>query len=178
MLEFVGNCNSILNWNEIINEVKDQEGKCACKYLPVSEVPELKEINDALGEYCQPSIEWINYYPGKEFSMEVAEKFGEFVGAPRMIKSWISKIYPGKTAPWHWDWDVDWKEYEKKGNPVRFTAMINEPAPGHVFIVGDEALYNQKQGDVHKWPDFKSYHGGTNCGLVPKFNFNYLAYSE
>ena len=110
--------------------------------------------------------------------MEVAEKFGEFVGAPRMIKSWISKIYPGKTAPWHWDWDVDWKEYEKKGNPVRFTAMINEPAPGHVFIVGDKALYNEKQGDVHKWPDFKSYHGGTNCGLVPKFNFNYLAYSE
>ena len=119
-----------------------------------------------------------NYYPGKEFSMEIAEKFGEFVGAPRMIKSWISKIYPGKTAPWHWDWDVDWKKYTEQGNPVRFTAMINEPAPGHVFIVGDEALYNQKQGDVHKWPDFKSYHGGTNCGLVPKFNFNYLAYAE
>jgi hypothetical protein len=56
--------------------------------------------------------------------------------------------------------------------------MINEPAPGHVFIVGDEALYNEKQGDVHKWPDFRSYHGGTNCGLVPKFNFNYLAYAE
>ena len=101
-----------------------------------------------------------------------------FVGAPRMIKSWISKIYPGKTAPWHWDWDVDWKKYTEQGNPVRFTAMINEPAPGHVFIVGDEALYNEKQGDVHKWPDFKSYHGGTNCGLVPKFNFNYLAYAE
>ena len=92
-------------------------------------------------------IEWINYYPGKE-SMEVAEKFGEFVGAPRMIKSWISKIYPGKTAPWHWDWDVDWKKYTEQGNPVRFTAMINELPPGHVFIVGDEALYNEKQGDV------------------------------
>ena len=81
-------------------------------------------------------------------------------------------------APWHWDWDVDWKKYTEQGNPVRFTAMINEPAPGHVFIVGDEALYNEKQGDVHKWPDFRSYHGGTNCGLVPKFNFNYLAYAE
>ena len=112
MLEFVGNCNDIIDWNTIIKDVQDQEGKCACKYLPVKDVPELKEIDDALstiGSYNRESIEWINYYPGKEFSMEIAEKFGEFVGAPRMIKSWISKIYPGKTAPWHWDWDVDWK---------------------------------------------------------------------
>ena len=128
MLEFVGNCNDILDWNTIIKEVQDQEGKLACKYLPVKDVPELKEIDDALstiGSYNRESIEWINYYPGNEFSMEVAEKFGEFVGAPRMIKSWISKIYPGKTAPWHWDWDVDWKKYTEQGNPVRFTAMIH-----------------------------------------------------
>ena len=32
MLEFVGNCNHILNWNEIINEVKDQEGKKGEKF--------------------------------------------------------------------------------------------------------------------------------------------------
>src|SRR6056300_101930 len=181
MLEFVGNCNDILDWNAIIKEVQDQEGKLACKYLPVKDVPELKEIDDALstiGSYNRESIEWINYYPGKEFSMDVAKKFGEFVGAPRMIKCWISKIYPGKTAPWHWDWDVDWKKNVAQGTPIRFTAMINPPAPGQVFIVNDTALYNEKQGDVHKWPDFKSYHAGTNCGLEPKFNFNYLAYAE
>ena len=80
MLEFVGNCNDIIDWNTIIKDVQDQEGKCACKYLPVKDVPELKEIDDALstiGSYNRESIEWINYYPGKEFSMEIAEKFGE-----------------------------------------------------------------------------------------------------
>ena len=64
---------------------------------------------------AQSFIEWINYYPGKEFSMEIAEKFGEFVCSSRMIKSWISKIYPGKTQKsWHWDWDVDWKNTQNK----------------------------------------------------------------
>jgi hypothetical protein len=178
MLEYVGNSMHVIDWDSVIKEVQDQEGKCACKYLPVKEVPELKEIDDALGNYCRESIEWINYYPDKEFSMDIAHKFGNFVKAPRMIKCWISKVLPGKTAPWHWDWDVDWKKYIENGQPIRFTAMINPPTVGHVFIVGDQALYNEKQGDVHKWSDFRSYHAGTNCGLVPKFNFNYLAYAE
>lgn len=174
----MGNCKDLVDWNSIIKQIEIQEGKCACKYLPVSDVAELKQMQKNLGNYPESSIEWINYYPGKEFDQSVADAFGNFVGHPRMIKSWISRVNPGKTAPWHWDWDAEAEQYCKLGNPVRFTAMISEPAPGQVFIVEDHALYNEKQGDVHKWPDFKAYHGGANCGLVPKYNFNYLAFDK
>ena len=35
-----------------------------------------------------------------------------------------------------------------------------------MFIVGDEALYNEKQGDVSANGPTLDHHGGTNCGLV------------
>jgi hypothetical protein len=60
MLEYVGNCKDLIDWNSIIKQIEIQEGKCACKYLPVSDVAELKQMQKNLGNYPESSIEWIN----------------------------------------------------------------------------------------------------------------------
>jgi hypothetical protein len=50
---------------------------------------------------------------------------------------------------------------------------MSPPAFGHIFIVDDECLVNKEQGSTFKWSSRKLWHAGTNCGLVPKYIFNF-----
>jgi hypothetical protein len=127
--------------------------------------------------YCQHSIEWINYYPSVHFSEEVNHIFGNFVRKENCVRSWISRIDPGKTAPWHWDIDDDEEQYLKKGKLVRFICKIGDSDPGHITVVGNNILHNNMSGDVYQWPDHRTWHGSANAGLIPKYQFNYLAYT-
>lgn len=169
---FVGNC-SMIDWESILETIKDKPGIDSHRYLP--KVPEVDEMKQMLKDYLPASIEWLNYYPETDFDLDVVKKFGEFVGYKNCVKCWISKINPGKTAPWHWDYDTDLEQYKKKGNLIRFSTKVSKAEFGQVSIVGNTYWYNQNPGDTIRWKSFDNYHAGTNCGLTPKYQFNYLA---
>lgn len=175
-VELVGNCTVSIDWDKVIDEVKDKEGTVLPNLIwdnPHFEV--MRKLYDE-SNYIIEASEWINYYPGQDYDEKINKKFGEFVGHPEYARAWISRINPGKTAPWHWDLDDHEAEYMAKGEIVRFVCKMNDPAPGQVTIIGNTALHGGLQGDIYKWPDHRMWHGSVNCGLEPKYQFNYLGY--
>jgi len=175
-LIFHGNCGNAINWNEVIDIVKDKEGTV----LPnlIWDNPHFEEMKKLYTEsnYIIEASEWINYYPEQDYDISINEKFGEFVGYPKYARAWISRINPGKTAPWHWDLDDKEAEYIEKGDLIRFVCKMNIPAPGQVTIIGNNTIHGGLQGDIYEWPDHRMWHGSVNCGLKPKYQFNYLGY--
>jgi hypothetical protein len=123
------------------------------------------------------AIKWTNYYPGKHFNNTIVEQVAEHLNVG-IHRSWISRIDPGFFAPWHWDVDDNEDEYLQKGNPVRYSCFIEEPAHGHIFIVGDNYYYNQPKGTLIKWDNYKDWHSGINAGMTPKYMFHLLAYQN
>ncbi len=172
-MKIVNKC-TLINWNPVLEEIRDKPGLNAPLRLPIDE-PEVQKMIEDLKDYPAEAIEWFNYYPGVDFNVRVVKEFSDLVNK-ECVRAWISKINPGKTAPWHWDYDDNEEAYLKKGELVRYHASISKPAPGHVFIVGDQCFYNEAQGTIHEWPNYKSYHAGANCGSEPKFLFNFLGY--
>jgi hypothetical protein len=173
---FLGNTENIIDWDKIINDIKDQPGRKVD--LINWNNPLFLKIKDLFSSsnYNMSSAEWINYYPGKDFPESVNTIFGNFVKHPNVIRSWISRINPGKTAPWHWDVDDNEEQYLQQRKLVRFTCKIGTHDPGHITVIGDHVLYNNRSGDVFQWPEHRTWHGSANAGLVPKYQFNYLAH--
>jgi hypothetical protein len=175
-LIFVGNTGTIINWDKIIETVQNNNGIVLPNLIWSN--PHFKEMKKLYvnSNYIMSSAEWINYYPGVDYDKLVDEEFGKFIGKPKYARAWISRINPGKTAPWHWDLDDQEEEFLKNGNLIRYTSRINPPGVGQVTIIGNNALYNGPAGDVYKWPDHRIWHGSVNAGLTPKYQYNYLAY--
>ena len=165
---------SLIEWDPVLEEIKDNPGLNAPFRLPLDE-PDVKQMIEDLKDYPSESIEWFNYYPGADFNVRVVKEFSDLVNK-ECARARISKINPGKTAPWHWDYDTMEEKYLEKGELVRYHASISKPSPGHVFIVNDKCFYNEPQGTIHEWDDYRSYHAGANCGVEPKFLFNFLGY--
>ena len=166
----------MINWNSVLEEIKDKPGQNAPFRLPLDE-PAVKKMIDDLKDYPSESIEWFNYYPAVDFNVRVVKEFSDLVKM-ECVRAWISKINPGRTAPWHWDWDVNEEQHKRLGDLVRFHVSISPPASGHVFMVEEKCFYNERQGTIHEWDDYRSYHAGANCGSEPKFLFNFLGYRK
>jgi hypothetical protein len=179
MLKFIGNCNEIIDWNYVIKCVDESlpayVGPRHDVGHPVKGVDEVAApIRDAGYKFKAEggNASWGMYIPGQQFPNEIVSKFMKFVGMESYINCWISKIYPGDVAPWHWDITDDEKTLNASGNLRRFHCHIDIPRPGHTFIVEDTCFYNEEQGNVYEWPDRKSWHAGANAGLTPKYLFN------
>lgn len=173
---YAGNTQGIIDWDSVLLHLKDLPG---IKLPPTGWTNPLFEPMDKLfkdSNYSNFSAEWINYYPGKDYDEAVDLIFGELVKHPKCVRAWISKINPGHTAPWHWDLDDNETEYLKAGKLIRFVCKASVPAIGHVAVIGNHALYGGLQGDTYIWTDTHCWHGSVNCGLVPKYQYNYLAY--
>ena len=113
-------------------------------------------------------IEWINYYPGKHFDEQLLQPvYDKLQVTPKNV--WISSIKPGKCVPWHWDIEDRAAEWTKEGNLVRYTVYLDEPKLGHVFVVGDQCLYNIPKGSIYRWGHWNDYHLGFNCGFEQKY---------
>jgi hypothetical protein len=123
------------------------------------------------------AIKWTNYYPGVHFDSKITDSLAKHLNV-NVHRSWISKINPGYFAPRHWDVDDNESEYLKKGTPVRYSCFIEKPAHGHIFIVGDNYYFNQPQGTLVKWDNYKEWHSGINAGMTPKYMFHLLGYQN
>jgi hypothetical protein len=173
---FVGSTGTAIDWQVVIQHVENQQGTVLPKLIwPNPHFAKMKALYED-SNYLLESAEWINYYPGEHYDEKLNEAFGEIVGKPRYARAWISRINPGKTAPWHWDLDDGEPEYLKNGTLVRYVCKMNVSGTAQVTIMGDHALHNWRMGDIYQWPDHRMWHGSVNAGLLPKYQFNYLAY--
>jgi hypothetical protein len=179
MLKFIGNCNHIINWNEVIEAVDNSmPGYLGPRHDVGYAVEGVEEVARPLRNAGYKmkaeggNASWEMHFPGRQFPQEVVEKFMDFIGMDSYINCWISKVLPGDVAPWHWDITDDENTLNAKGTIRRFHCHIDIPRPGHIVIVENTCLYNEAQGNVYEWPDRKSWHAGANAGLTPKYLFN------
>ena len=165
---FIKNTNDVIDWEKLILELSDKTGAILPKFIWHN--PHFEEMKKLYtdSDYLLYSAEWINYYPERDFDKEWVTKFGNAIGHPRYARAWVSKIEPGKTAPWHWDLDDYELEYIKDGELVRFMCKMNPGGVGQVTILGNHVV-KAEQGDVFQWPDYRMWHGSVNCGLTPKY---------
>jgi hypothetical protein len=181
-MQLIGNTGDLIDWDEVIDGLKDKKGYLL-KYNTETFNPHFNGFSDlnrlwqqAGYEYNDPCVEWINYMPG-DFNINVELKFKELVNPdmhPFMV--WISKIRPGRMAPWHFDAHSKVEELFKLGEPIRYVCYIEKPTDGHVSIVGDHCIYKPVQGSIYKWDSFDVWHCGLNGGLTDKYMFNYWGY--
>lgn len=169
-------------WNDIIAEVSSAQGskKAYGEKFYVNADGRFNQIIDqwkTAGYDKTDTVEWINFYPEKDFSKQVVNDFEEFTRT-KCARSWISSIRPGKMAPWHNDVDDQEEEYLKLGELVRYTCHMSEPDYGQVFVLGSETFYFEQQGSTYQWPDYKEWHAGGNFGFAKKYLFNFLGYKR
>lgn len=179
MIKFIGNCNTLIDWNSVIEKINNVDpAYIGPKHDIGMDVPGVDEVMVPLRDAGYKSKAeggngaWGMYFPGTNFDEQIAQQFMKFVGMTSYINCWISKVMPGDVAPWHWDITDDEKTLEAKGNLKRFHCHIDKPRPGHYFQLEDKIFFNEAQGNVYQWPDRKSWHAGANAGLEPKYLFN------
>lgn len=119
------------------------------------------------------SVEWINYYPGKHFDNRVIDKLATAMGLSP-ARCWISKIRPGKMAPYHQDIDDDIEKYLQYGPIERYSIFISRPSLGSVFLLKNQVFHLQPQGTMVKWDNYLDWHAGVNCGFEDKFMLHFL----
>lgn len=120
------------------------------------------------------SIKWTNYYPEIHFSKDVVNQQLEYLKIKKVHRAWISKIDPGFMAPWHWDVDEGEEEYLKHGPITRYTVLIEQMAPGHILIVGNDHYFNKPKDTIIKWSNYREWHSGINAGMSPSYMFHIL----
>lgn len=175
---FVANCSDLINWQAIIDDISHKPGTAIIpdrEKLASAEYDALFEKWDNCN-FNYSSVKWINYYT-EDLCQDVASIFEDLLGVTH-IRSWVSRIDPGYSAPWHYDIDDNEQEYLKLGQLRRFVCYIGKPLPGHISIVEDSCHYLEQEGNIYEWTNYRAWHAGANVGLAPKFQYNFLSYSR
>ena len=86
---------------------------------------------------------------------------------------WFVKYLPGQMQPMHFDPHVT----EVK-NCLRYTMMLDDYHPGHIFVYDDQLLTNYKAGDMFEWPDAMIYHGAVNISYTTRYSFQLSMYDQ
>lgn len=107
--------------------------------------------------YDFKKIKWTLYYQ---------THFENRIELPPFFKNvktwWISRLDPGDIFPFHQDL------FEDDISIDRFSMMLTDYQPGHVFMYGNRCISNYRAGDVFKFTNSKEWHGACNIGFVPK----------
>jgi hypothetical protein len=174
---FVGNCKTI-DWQNLIDQLESQEGD-----LKAFGVDFYKNVDGRFNENIQlladagyeqaGTAEWYNYYPTTHFSEDIVKKFETWTNT-KCARAWLSKIKPGRYAPYHVDIDDNEEQYLSQGELVRYTCHPCKPEKGQVLIVDSMVFHLEDQGNVYRWGHYRNYHGGGNCSFKSKYLFNYL----
>lgn len=179
-MKYISNTGDTIDWDAVIEQIRHKPG-VTLKYNEKTFNKDLKGFDQLHKEwqlagykFDDDAIEWTNYFPGSDFSEIVVERFKELTGVnPWMV--WVSRIKPGRMAPWHFDAHTKIDELIDK-TVIRYTCYIQKPTFGHVSIVEDSCIYRPEQGSIYQWPSYDSYHCGMNGGFTDKYMFNYWGY--
>jgi hypothetical protein len=170
----------MIKWKPIVDTLLLLDGEhVSLKHtynIPVGN-PHFVEIMKQLesAKYDFSSVDWIDYYPRVHFDNTCVDEFSKLVDH-EICRAWISRVDPGKNAPWHWDVDNQETEFLKLGKLKRWTCFITEPKVGHSLIIGNKGFYNEPAGTIYEWPNYREWHCAANCGLEPQFLFHCLGY--
>ena len=85
------------------------------------------------------------------------EVFGE------IVEVWFTRLDPGDIITLH----QDAFEYNDK-NLFRYSMLLQDYKPGHVFVHSDYILCGYKNGDVFEFDDPYVWHAACNIGLEPR----------
>jgi hypothetical protein len=173
------NNKSAVNWKNIIDLISSRHGDIRTIGIDFyknsdGRFDHILELWNQAG-YTKNKVEWINYYPEKHFDTDVADLFSREVGM-KHIRSWISCIRPGKSAPWHQDIDDDIEHYLKLGKLKRYTCFIDKPNYGQVTVIDKQAFYMIPENTIFEWNDILDWHGASNCGFHNYYLYHYLGF--
>ena len=132
-----------------------------------------KMHNDA--NFNKAAMKWTNYYPGVHFDSSVVDTLARYVRVG-VHRAWISRVDPGFFAPLHWDVEDNEAEFLKMGEIHRFSCFMNESSLGQIFILGEDHLFNQRQGTLIKWNNYKEWHTGINGSMASKYMLHIVGY--
>lgn len=170
----------MIHWKQTITDLKNKQGTTVSTdperwnlsnkdYLEIYNI--WKEAN-----FNTSAVKWTNYYPEKDYSVNIVNRYVDLLNLKGFHRSWISRIDPGYFAPWHWDVDDNESAYLQKGNIKRFSVTIQDYVPGQMFILNDKVYTNCKEGDVIEWPSYKDWHSGINGAMAPKWMFHIICH--
>ena len=163
----------MIDWKNIVSNLKDgrvvtvDPARWNMDNPKYKEMVELWESNN----FNTGSVRWINYYDTKKIEATIAKQV-----SITPLRSWISCVEPGYMTGYHYDIDDNEQEYLKNGLLKRYTVFINEPALGHIFILGKEYFVNQSMGTMLKWSKHNEWHNGINGGFSNKYMFHIIGY--
>lgn len=178
MIKFVGNTSYVIDWETVVKRLEHQEpAYVGPRHNPNDDIIGIKEMFELWNKAGFKLVKdngnagWDMFFPKAHFDESIVHAFGNFVNATP-VDCWISRIHPGNMTPWHWDCNDKEDEYSKL-NMARFICCISEPQVGHAIMVEDDCLYFQERGNAYQWEARTDWHGGINCGLTPKYLFNF-----
>ncbi len=178
MIKFLGNTSNIINWQDVIDQIKDQApGYVGPRHSANDDIIYIKEMSQLWDNAGYKLLKdngtagWDMFFPDVHFDKIIVELFANFVNATP-TDCWISRIHPGNMTPWHWDCNDKEEEYSKM-NINRYVCNISKPQFGHAVMIEDQCLYFQDQGNVWQWESRTNWHGGINCGFSPKYLLNF-----
>jgi hypothetical protein len=170
-----------INWDSIIKNLPEGNGdiirgKNLLEIDPEEDIHQrnlLKEYTNC--NYFYDGVGWDNYYKKDFIDTSFVDMFAKLVGCIERDCS-ISVVYPGMSAPKHWDIPLltKLKSYD---NLKRYMCFISEPAFGQVLIVKDNCYYNQPKGSIIEWDSYLDIHGASNIGFSPFYLFNFTGES-
>lgn len=187
MVEYMGNSNHLVDWDDFIKNLRNIKPMVGYQYnedRSKSQDAEVIEIANSwvkagydVSQNLDSHIAWEAWYSGVHFDANITDKICNFLKITPIDMSMVTRLVPGRFAPWHWDvrdiaTETKFNSYNKP--IIRVHIHMNRPEPGHVFVVDDYVFYNESQGSIYKWPHWKSWHGGANCGLTPKYQFSII----
>ena len=92
------------------------------------------------------------------------DQFGE------IVEIWFTRLDPGDMFPLHQD------EYlYDQTNLIRYTMLLQDQMPGHVFCYNNKILQGYKMGDVFEFDNPKIWHAAVNVGLTPRLTMQISA---
>jgi hypothetical protein len=171
--------NNQIDWSAVVNSISTTEGEVRTigENFYTNSDGKFNQILNLWNNagYKKQHIEWINYYPNTNFDDIITKKFSDLVSATH-IRSWISCIRPGKSAPWHQDIDDNMESYLPLGKLVRYTCHITEPHLGQIMLIEKTAYYMTPYNTITKWPSIEAWHGASNCGFENQYLYHFLGY--
>jgi hypothetical protein len=163
----------MIDWNVVIANLKDGKditvdpSRWNMANLEYAEILKLWKDNN----FNTDSVKWTNYYDTKDLENKIAEQVNI-----TPLRSWISCVEPGYMTGYHYDIDDNEEEYLTHGKIKRYSVFIGEPSVGQVFILGNKYHYNNAQGAVLEWDNYREWHNGINGSLSNKYMFHIIGY--
>lgn len=189
-MSYIGNCASIIDWNNVVQGLKNTVGTFRGYETPYEnpvtidlvnqkaplEYDYLRDNEDINQAYSDnEALQFYTYTAGKSYSREIDSKFAEWLGVDVSL-SWISEVGVGKVAAPHIDdEEVYWSKEQFPGRKLlRYHCHISPPEMGAAFMVEKECYHMVDLGDVYQWPDVDSLHCGVNGSTKHKFLYHFI----